>query len=88
MEKMNKLRLIAVIGVVFAAMFSINFVSANNYVSKLLSEDYKIIHPASLIPSEKWILVRATEVRVEMAKSGNWKRLVPNVVVNYFLYIK
>lgn len=59
------------------------FVSGNEYVSKLLEKDYKVIHPAELISEDKRIILKATEVRVEIAKVGNWKSLVPNVVAEY-----
>ncbi len=60
-----------------------HFVSGNDYVRNLLKEDYDIIHPGSLIPKEKHLMLRATEVRVEMARHGNWKAFVPEEVVNY-----
>ncbi|MBU0666834.1 MAG: adenylyltransferase/cytidyltransferase family protein [Nanoarchaeota archaeon] len=61
------------------------FVSGNNYVKNLLENDYKIIHPASLIPREKWIKLRATEVRYEMALKHDWQRLVPVEVSDYII---
>lgn len=60
-----------------------NFISGNGYVKDLLSQDYPIIHPASLIQVEKQVYIRAAMVRMEMAKGGNWKSLVPEQVAAY-----
>ncbi len=59
------------------------FVSGNDYVRGLLKEDYTIVHPANLIPKEKYLRMRATEVRVEMARSGLWENLIPQEVATY-----
>lgn len=59
------------------------FVSGNDYVRNLLKDDYLMIHPADLIPKEKYLLVRATEVRVEMARCGHWENLVPQEIAVY-----
>jgi cytidyltransferase-like protein len=58
-------------------------VTGNDYVADLFRSDYKIIHPGVLIQREKQIMLRATEVRVEMAKAGNWEKLVPEEVAEY-----
>lgn len=60
-----------------------HFVSGNDYVSELLKNNYDIIHPASLISRDKQVRLRATEVRIEMARFGNWKELVPENVAGY-----
>ncbi len=60
-----------------------NFVNGNSYVKQLLQPHYDVIHPATLIPPEKHIWVKGAIVRMEMAKSGNWKALVPEVVGEY-----
>jgi nicotinamide-nucleotide adenylyltransferase len=59
------------------------FVSGNDYVSNLLKDRYDIMHPCELIPKEKQIMLKATEVRVEMARGGNWQDLVPDAVSEY-----
>lgn len=59
------------------------FVSGNDYVQNLLKEDYTIIHPADLIAAEKYLRMRATEVRLEMARLGTWKDLIPKEVAAY-----
>ncbi len=56
------------------------FVTANSYVANLLHNDYKIVHPASLIPPAQWMQLRATEVRVAMAQGKQWKHLVPTAI--------
>lgn len=60
-----------------------HFVSGNEYVAGLLREEYDIVHPASLILPENRVRLRATEVRVEMAKNGDWKKLVPEPIAEY-----
>ncbi len=59
------------------------FVSSNEFVRALLQDSYKIIHPAELIPKEKLQKIKSTQVRVEMARFGNWKDLVPEKVAKY-----
>ena len=59
------------------------FVSGNNYVSDLLSDKYKIVHPSDLIPKEKRVKLRAAEVRLEIARFGPWEDLVPKEVASY-----
>jgi len=59
------------------------FVSGNDYVADLLKDKYKIIHPVEIVPAEKQIRVRATEVRYEMARGGEWERYVPEKIADY-----
>ncbi|MBS3164888.1 hypothetical protein J4439_05655 [Candidatus Woesearchaeota archaeon] len=59
------------------------FVSGNAYVRELLKDDYRVIHPAELIPKEEQLWLRAAQVRVEMARSGPWESLVPEEVSRY-----
>ena len=59
------------------------FISGNPYVTTLLGDDYDIIHPAALIPPENQVRLRATEVRIEMARGGDWEKLVPEPVAEY-----
>lgn len=62
------------------------FVSGNPHTSSILESAYTIIHPNEIIPAERYVQLRATEVRVEMAKgSERWKELVPTEVVKYIL---
>lgn len=59
------------------------FVSGNAYASELLKDTYKIIHPTALIPPEQHLKIRATEVRLKMARYEDWQALVPEAVANY-----
>ncbi len=60
------------------------FVSGNDYVRNLLKEDYLMIHPAALIPQERWVKIRASEVRLEIVQGKeHWKDLIPSEVVVY-----
>ncbi len=60
------------------------FVTANPYVRDLLDDSYTVIHPGSCIPPEKWLKLKATEVRLEMARnSPRWRELVPCEVAKY-----
>ena len=59
------------------------FVSGNEYVYDLLKDHYKMIQPTEIVPVEKRVKVRATEVRVEMAKGEDWEKYVPEQVAEY-----
>ncbi len=59
------------------------FVSGNAYVSDLFKDTYVIIHPSVFIPKEKHLKIRATEVRLKMARYEDWQALVPETVASY-----
>ncbi len=59
------------------------FFTGNLYVKTILENDYTILHPAQLIPKDQWIKLRATEVRLEMARGERWRSLVPESVAEY-----
>ncbi|MFH1589814.1 MAG: hypothetical protein ABIB43_04575 [archaeon] len=59
------------------------FVTGNEYVNKLLEPHYKIIHSAEFVPFEKRTRLRASAVRVEMARNGPWQSMVPEEVKEY-----
>ncbi len=60
------------------------FVSGNDYVRNLLKDDYGMIHLAEIIPKKEFIVMRATEVRLEMARgTERWEELVPREVAAY-----
>jgi nicotinamide mononucleotide adenylyltransferase len=59
------------------------FITGNDYVTKLLCGDYRIMPPFIFIPKEKQIKLKATLVRVEMARYGDWKSLMPEKVAHY-----
>ncbi|MFH1174411.1 MAG: hypothetical protein V1725_04715 [archaeon] len=64
------------------------FVSGDKYVLDLLSDIYLTTGPATYIPYEKRVFMTGTSVRVEMAKGGNWKELVPPEVAQYIVQQK
>lgn len=59
------------------------FVTANPYVTNLLSADYKVIMPVELVPEDQRIAVDGSMVRREMARGGNWRDLVPEEIADY-----
>ena len=59
------------------------FVTANPYVKSLLADDYKIVHPAALLADADKVPVEGAMVRLEMARGGNWRSLVPESVADY-----
>ncbi|MBI4144103.1 adenylyltransferase/cytidyltransferase family protein [Candidatus Woesearchaeota archaeon] len=60
-----------------------NFVTANDYVARLLKHDYNILHTLTIIPGEKRFPVTGTIVRYTMACFSPWERLVPEQVADY-----
>jgi nicotinamide-nucleotide adenylyltransferase len=59
------------------------FVTANPYVSSLLSADYQVIRPVELVPEDERIAIDGTMVRREMARGNDWQDLVPVDVAEY-----
>jgi len=59
------------------------FLTSNPGVENLLKEDYAILYPKDIIPKEKFVQLRASKVRYEIAISGDWKKLVPKRVANF-----
>jgi len=59
------------------------FVTGNPFVQRLLTPTYNIIHPSNIIEREKWIRLRATDVRIAMARGDGWEGLVPVEVATY-----
>ncbi|MDO8628297.1 MAG: adenylyltransferase/cytidyltransferase family protein [Nanoarchaeota archaeon] len=59
------------------------FVTGNPYVKQLLENTYTVIHPATLIPKEQHLVLRATEVRLRIAQNNNWETHVPEAVATY-----
>ncbi len=60
-----------------------SFVSGNKYVNQLLMPYYKIMHPFEIVPAERRVAINATKIRIEMAKGGEWRELVPLQVQEY-----
>ena len=59
------------------------FVTANDYVASLLATDYRIVHPAALVPRERHVAVDGTMTREAMARGEGWRALVPPAVERY-----
>lgn len=59
------------------------FVSGNDFVRKLLQNDYPLLYPGDVVPKEKHVLLRATRVRYEIATYQNWQALVPGSIAKY-----
>jgi nicotinamide mononucleotide adenylyltransferase len=60
------------------------FISGDAYVTELLKDHYKVIHPASVVPEDKKVRLRATTVRLLMAQGDDdWKQLVSKPVADY-----
>jgi nicotinamide-nucleotide adenylyltransferase len=61
------------------------FVTENPYVTSLLSEDYAVIRPVSLVPEAERVAVDGTMVRRAMAEGDGWQELVPAAVADYII---
>lgn len=59
------------------------FVTANPYVASLMSGDYEVVHPITLVPEEARIPIDGTMVRRAMARGDDWQHLVPDAVAGY-----
>jgi len=59
------------------------FVTANPYVASLMSGDYEVVHPITLVPEEARIPIDGTMVRRAMARGDDWQHLVPDQVAEY-----
>ena len=59
------------------------FATANGYVRSLLEHDYRVVHPVWLIAPERRVAVNGTMVRRLMARSEQWRALVPPVIAGY-----
>ena len=59
------------------------FATANGYVRSLLEHDYRVVHPVWLIAPERRVAVNGTMVRRLMARSEQWRDLVPPVIAGY-----
>jgi len=61
------------------------FATANAYVRSLLEHDYRVIHPAWLVPESRRIAVDGTMVRRRMARDDAWTCLVPPAIASYLI---
>ncbi len=60
-----------------------HFVSGNDYVRELLKDDYVLLSPEEVVPEYRRSGVKGTQVRVELARDGDWQALVPGKVAGY-----
>ncbi len=61
------------------------FVTANDYVASLLGGDYRLVRPVDLVAEEERVAIDGSMVRREMARGGDWQRLVPPEVAEYIV---
>jgi nicotinamide-nucleotide adenylyltransferase len=59
------------------------FVTDNPYVASLLTDDYTITRPVTLVPNHEKVPIDGTMVRREMARGDGWRPLVPPEVAEY-----
>jgi len=59
------------------------FVSGNAYVDELLRADYRMVQPFEIEPESWTAQIKASMVRAEIARDGNWKPYVPEAVAGY-----
>lgn len=59
------------------------FISANNYVRSLLEDVYTVAHPLRFIDKEDETPITGTAVRMQMARGGDWRGMVPDAVAAY-----
>ena len=59
------------------------FATDNPYVASLLADDYQVLKPVELISEDERIAIDGTMVRRAMARSEDWKHLVPQEIANY-----
>lgn len=59
------------------------FVTENPYVTNLLSGDYNVVRPVSLVPDDQKVAINGTMVRRAMAEGDGWQEMVPTAVADY-----
>jgi nicotinamide-nucleotide adenylyltransferase len=59
------------------------FVTDNPYVTSLLRDDYRLLRPVELLPSEEHIRVDGSMVRAMMARGEQWQAWVEERVAQY-----
>jgi nicotinamide-nucleotide adenylyltransferase len=59
------------------------FVTDNPYVANLLRNDYRVIRPVELIPSEEQVRVDGSMVRALMAQGEGWQAWVEEGCANF-----
>lgn len=59
------------------------FVTDNPYVASLLSGDYRVVRPVTLVAEDEKVAIDGSMVRREMARGNGWRDLVPPEVADY-----
>jgi nicotinamide-nucleotide adenylyltransferase len=59
------------------------FITGNPYVASLMQGTYRVVNSFEISPRENSIRVKATMVRLAMAKSEQWEHLIPAPVADY-----
>lgn len=59
------------------------FVTDNPYVANLMTDDYTVIKPVTLVPPAQRIAIDGTLVRRHMARGDGWRDLVPPPIADY-----
>ncbi len=59
------------------------FVTDNPYVTSLLRDDYRVIRPVELIPSEEYVRINGSMVRSMMARGERWQDWVEERCAQY-----
>ena len=59
------------------------FFTANPYVTHLLKNQFRLAHPATVIPDVRKVAVSATMVREALARGTDWRGLLPEAIAGY-----
>jgi nicotinamide mononucleotide adenylyltransferase len=59
------------------------FVSGNDYVNSLLDDVYRVMWPGDIVPPERRVWAKGTQVRLEIARFGDWRSFVPDETAEY-----
>jgi nicotinamide-nucleotide adenylyltransferase len=59
------------------------FVTGNSWVKEILEDTYTIIHPSAMVESKYHVPVKASMVRIAIAKNDDWQSLVPGCIAQY-----
>jgi nicotinamide-nucleotide adenylyltransferase len=59
------------------------FATDNDYVRRLLADDYRVVRPVELIDSGERVPIDGKRVRYAMARGEDWRALVPPEVAEY-----
>ncbi|MBR9703832.1 adenylyltransferase/cytidyltransferase family protein [Candidatus Pacearchaeota archaeon] len=60
-----------------------NFVTGNDYVKEIISQYYNVVDSFEIVGGERKNRISSSQVRYEIARNGDWKKLVPKIVADY-----